>query len=154
VRTKLFAAVVGLALLSFSAVQSFTAPPTSVAGEPQEKSGEPSLYMRRKLRFSQEIFAGIARTDLVAVAAASRQMNALNWFEQITRGDDEEYQRHLKSYQVAGRKLQKKADAKDLDGATLAFMELTLSCVNCHKNVREHDATKPDAQSPSHGKSP
>lgn len=153
-RKKLLAVVIGLALLSLTAVQSFTAPPAPDAGAPPAKPSEPDIYMQRKLRFSQEIFAGIARADVDALADASRQMNALNWFEQIAKGKNEEYQRHLKSYQSAGEKLQTKAEKKDLDGATLAFLELTLSCVDCHRKVREHAPSKPRVQMPPADNSP
>ena len=29
------------------------------------------------------------------------------------------------------------AKAKNIDGATLAYVQLTVNCVNCHKYVRE-----------------
>ena len=33
--------------------------------------------------------------------------------------------------------LVKKATEKNLDGAALAYVEMTLTCVKCHKHVRE-----------------
>jgi hypothetical protein len=32
--------------------------------------------------------------------------------------------------------LEKNAGDKNLDGATLSYLRLTMSCVNCHKYVR------------------
>jgi hypothetical protein len=31
----------------------------------------------------------------------------------------------------------RQADKENLDGAALAYVQLTLSCVNCHKVVRD-----------------
>ena len=34
--------------------------------------------------------------------------------------------------------MQAKAKAKNLDGATLAYVRLTMNCIECHKYVRDH----------------
>jgi hypothetical protein len=40
--------------------------------------------------------------------------------------------------------LSKYAKDKNIDGAALTYVELTLSCVKCHKHVRETRWTKLD----------
>jgi hypothetical protein len=37
-----------------------------------------------------------------------------------------------------------KAREKNLDGAALSYVEMTLSCVKCHKHVREVRTTRLD----------
>jgi hypothetical protein len=43
----------------------------------------------------------------------------------------------LASFRSANKSLVRMAQEKDLDGATLAFMQLTQSCVQCHKVLRD-----------------
>jgi hypothetical protein len=42
----------------------------------------------------------------------------------------------------------KMAKDKNLDGAALAYVQLTMSCVNCHKYVREIRMTRIDRADP------
>ena len=49
-----------------------------------------------------------------------------------------------RSFIDANEQLIAEANANDLDGATLAYVQLTLSCVNCHKLVRDAKSAKPN----------
>ncbi|MBC8351207.1 MAG: cytochrome c [Planctomycetes bacterium] len=43
----------------------------------------------------------------------------------------------LKTFEFSVNELVRNAEDKDLDGATLAFTQMTISCVNCHKELRK-----------------
>jgi len=47
------------------------------------------------------------------------------------------YANYSNEFQEIAEKLIKAAKEKNLDGATLAYLEMTSSCVKCHKHVRE-----------------
>jgi cytochrome c556 len=47
-----------------------------------------------------------------------------------------EYRQHSLEFQQICRKLQTSAEARNVDGAALAYVQLTMSCVNCHKYTR------------------
>ena len=47
-----------------------------------------------------------------------------------------EYQQRSDEFRRHARALTKAAQDKNLDGATLAYVQLTLACVECHKHVR------------------
>ena len=47
-------------------------------------------------------------------------------------------------FRRAVENLQEKAAQKNLDGAALGYVELTLTCVKCHKYVREAGMTRLD----------
>jgi hypothetical protein len=55
------------------------------------------------------------------------------------------YERHSADFIQRTESLVKKAKEKNMDGAALAYVEMTLSCVRCHQYVREHrrDASVP-----------
>ena len=47
-----------------------------------------------------------------------------------------EYELQAQIFRHAAATLAEKAKSKSLDGATLAYTELTLTCVNCHSHFR------------------
>ena len=47
-----------------------------------------------------------------------------------------QYLHHAADFREAARSLAEEARARDIDGVSLAYMEMTLSCVQCHKHVR------------------
>lgn len=61
-------------------------------------------------------------------------MNKLSQIEKWTRRTNaEEYRTQLRIFRFANEDLVRQADKKNIDGAAMAFSQLTLSCVNCHK---------------------
>ena len=73
-------------------------------------------------------------------------MNALSQIEKWVHLSRPDYRTLLAIFRDANENLIAEADQEDLDGATLAYMQLTLSCVNCHKIVRHPQATKTKVQ--------
>jgi len=43
----------------------------------------------------------------------------------------------MASFDLATRELKRQAHAESIEGATLAFNQLTTSCVTCHQTIRE-----------------
>jgi hypothetical protein len=107
----------------------------SVQAQPQEK--EPSVWMRLKLKNSQEILAGLAAADFEQIRQSAVAMRGLNQIESFVRRRDEGYRTQLQVFQYSLDELVRDAEAKDLDAATLAFTQMTLSCVNCHRELRK-----------------
>ena len=52
------------------------------------------------------------------------------------RKDAKEYRALLEVFRQANSELIARAEQKDLDGAALAFTQVTLSCVKCHHHLR------------------
>ena len=55
--------------------------------------------------------------------------------------DTPQYKGQLNAFWFANDALIQAADEKNLDAATLAYTQLTISCVNCHKQVRAAEKT-------------
>lgn len=96
-----------------------------------------SFWMKKKLQYSEKVLEGLAKADYETIAENAKLMNQLDQIEDFVRGRDEEYRHHLKTFDRVTRELAQQANDEDIDGATLAFMELTLNCVNCHKHLRD-----------------
>ena len=87
--------------------------------------------MQKKLEYSEKILAGLAREDFEQISSNARSMYALNQIEKWVRGTPE-YRTQLKNFQNANERIIRMADEEKLDGAALAYVQLTLNCVNCH----------------------
>ena len=64
-------------------------------------------------------------------------MKALSRIEGFVRGRTPGYRTQLQIFQDATEELMRQAEKENVDGAALAFTQLTISCVNCHKQLRE-----------------
>lgn len=111
-----------------------TAPSTPAEEKPLTDA---SYWMKRKLELSQDVLQGLALEDYEKISEAARTMDKLNAIESFVRGRSEPYRAQLEMFRYANKALIKSADKQNLDGATLAFNQLTLSCVNCHKQLRD-----------------
>jgi hypothetical protein len=121
-----------LAGLLLASTASFAADPKA-----EPKADEASIWMKRKLEHSQKVFAALAAGDFEQIAASSKSLDTLNTLEKFIRGRNPEYRTQLEIFRYANQQILKQAEAKNLDGATLAFNQLTLSCVNCHRQLRD-----------------
>lgn len=109
----------------------------AVAIAADEPAKTPSVWMRTKLENSQKILSGLATNDFDAIARSAKSMNSLSELEKHVRAGAPDYRTQLQIFRAANEDLIKQANKKNLDGCALAFHQLTLSCVNCHKALRD-----------------
>jgi cytochrome c556 len=108
-----------------------------------KKPSEPdksSVWMKMKLTATQNIIAGLTEADFEKVRVSAESMSFLGYLESWTRSNTPEYKRQVTYFDFANSELIRQAREKNLDGATLAYNQLSISCVQCHKIVR--DASK------------
>ncbi len=94
-------------------------------------------FMRPKLEHAQRVLEGLTLEDHQLVASNAKSLMALSeaadW--QVLPGP--EYVRYSQEFQRLTQELIKAANQKNTDSATLAYVQLTMNCVNCHKHIRE-----------------
>jgi len=111
---------------------------------------EPNFWMKKKLESSQHILAGLATADFDQISKSAKSMNNLTQIERWTRRTNaEEYRTQLRVFRFANEDLVREADKKNIEGVSLAFSQLTLSCVNCHKLIRDADKSDSAAKAPA-----
>jgi hypothetical protein len=96
-------------------------------------------FMRRKLEFSQRVLEGLTLEDYPLIsrnAQALRRLSEASEWEVPTIPNATDYVAFTGEFQKLCEELDAKAKDKNIDGATLAYLRLTMSCVNCHKYVR------------------
>lgn len=104
------------------------------ADDPRDKA---SLWMKHKLDASQKILEGMTRGDYELVEKQAQGMQAMGYLEGWIRADLPQYKTQLHAFEYANGAIVRSAQAKNLDGVTLGYTQLTISCVQCHKLVRD-----------------
>ncbi len=93
--------------------------------------------MRAKLVHANHVLEGLAIEDYAMIERAAQELSLAsldsNW--QVLQTED--YARQSGEFRRSCDSLKKAAIEKNLDGATLAWMDVTLKCVQCHKYVRD-----------------
>jgi hypothetical protein len=96
-------------------------------------------FMRMKLAHSGEVLEGLALEDFDKIArgagALALASQASSW--QVLQTED--YARHSAEFRRSCESLRVAARAENLDGAALAWMEVTMKCIQCHRYVRSAD---------------
>jgi hypothetical protein len=101
-----------------------------------QPAGPVGVFMRAKLEHSQKILEGLALRKHDQIAKGARELVALSNAAEWQVFDTEDFVQHSKEFRRSATALEKAAKEQNLDGAALAYMDVTLKCVNCHKYVR------------------
>ena len=127
--TALLAATASLLFACGTALSEEKEPPAGTAVQP-------SIWMKKKLDYSQNMLAGLASADFDKITENAQAMQGLSKLEWFVRGQAPGYRTQLEIFLDANAEIIKQAKQDNLEGSTLAFTQLTISCVNCHKHLR------------------
>jgi cytochrome c556 len=103
--------------------------------EPEKKAR--NVLMQAKLKSAQKVLEGVAVGDFALIERNAEELAIISkkaeW--QILKTPDyvrfsEEFRRHADAMGDQAKK-------RNLDAAALAYVQITMDCVNCHKHVRE-----------------
>jgi hypothetical protein len=106
--------------------------------EPPEKRTR-SEFMRQKLEFAKNVLEGLSLEQYSLIEKNAKALKVLSeaaeW-EVPTIPNATDYVALTSEFQRHANDLAKSARQANIDGATLAYVKLTMSCVQCHKFVR------------------
>lgn len=106
------------------------------AAEPP-KPVDVNALMQKKLTYAQKVLEGIALADLDKVGDNAKELALLSKQVEFMVLKTPQYELHANNFRRALEDIQKGVNQKNLDAATLGYMDMTMSCVRCHKHVRE-----------------
>jgi hypothetical protein len=96
-------------------------------------------FMRQKLNFSKDVLEGLALEQFALIEKSAKALKILSeaaeW-EVPTIPNATDYVSQTSEFQRHADELVKQAKQRNIDGATLAYVKLTMNCVECHKFVR------------------
>jgi len=95
--------------------------------------------MRQKLDFSKDVLEGLSLEQYATIERSAKALKKLSeaaeW-EVPTIPNANDYVVLTTEFQRSCDDLVKQAKARNIDGATLSYLKLTMTCVQCHKFVR------------------
>ena len=108
-----------------------------IAADAPPQPDRVAAFMRAKLGHADHVLEGLAVADFEMIERAAQELSLAsldsNW--QVLQTED--YVRQSAEFRRACDALKKAAQEKNLDGAALAWVDVTLKCVQCHKYVRD-----------------
>jgi len=126
-----------LAALIFAVLFAGT---TSTYAQAENESGVKEI-MQLKVACSMKVLVGITLEDYELIANNAEKLvelsNKTNWYSRQLP----EYELFLNEFRRNAQDLKKAGQQKNLDAASLAYVQMTMSCVSCHKFIRKSPGT-------------
>jgi hypothetical protein len=114
-------------------------PVSSGDGQDNKKVSE---LMHRKLTYAQRVLEGVAINDFDKITRNAEELVQVSKDVEWQVVKTPRYEVHSNEFRRAVETMIEKSRDKNLDGAALAYVEMTLTCVKCHKYVREVKMTR------------
>lgn len=125
--TRIWACSISAGLLAAAVVAQESAPKADAVAD----------FMRAKLGHSQRVLEGLSLEDYDLIARGAQELALASQASSWQVLQTEEYARQSSEFRRSCDSLRNAAKAKNLDGAALAWMEVTMKCIQCHKYVRD-----------------
>jgi len=125
--TRIWACSISAGLLAAAVVAQESAPKADAVAD----------FMRAKLGHSQRVLEGLSLEDYDLIARGAQELALASQASSWQVLQTEEYARQSGEFRRSCDSLRNAAKAKNLDGAALAWMEVTMKCIQCHKYVRD-----------------
>jgi cytochrome c556 len=100
------------------------------------------LLMKKKLEHAQKLLEGIAIRDFSLIEKHADSLALISKKAEFLALKTPDYTMYSDDFRRNAERATKMAREKNLDGAALAYVQLTMNCVNCHKHVREIRMTR------------
>lgn len=113
--------------------------PLALAAQTATQPDQVAPFMRVKLTHSQDVLEGLAVEDFDLIDRGAQQLSLTSEDASWQVLQTEDYARMSADFRRSCDRLREAARAKNLDGAALAWMEVTMKCVQCHKYIRDRD---------------
>ena len=111
--------------------------PSFFGTQQQDDRDKPqTVFMQRKLDYTKDIVAGLAMEDFKKISKGAQDLMLLSHESNWNAVNSPEYLKASSDFRETVQRLRAASKAENLDGATIAFVEVTFNCVRCHKQLR------------------
>jgi len=107
------------------------------AGHGDDKPAKKPTLMEKKLASAQKVLEGLAKNDFEAIRENAGILNDLSKQAAWKMVETPRYETYSEEFQRITLKMMNQGKEKNLDGAALSYVDMTLMCVKCHQHVRE-----------------
>jgi hypothetical protein len=109
-------------------------PAHSGHGAEQKKLSD---LMQRKLDNAQKVLAAVAVNDFKAMRKHAEELIDISKEAEFKVLKTPRYELLAEDFRRAAGELVQSAKDRNVDGASLAYVQMSLSCFKCHKHIRE-----------------
>jgi hypothetical protein len=95
-----------------------------------------SQFMQVKLSYAQSMLDGLVTEDFDKITRSAESLGELSQSEQWRVSNDAVFRQYSSEFERTVKQALKAGKTRSLDSAALAYVQLTMSCVECHKFVR------------------
>ncbi len=99
-------------------------------------------FMRAKLSHSEKILEGLTSADYDLIAKHAQAMSLLCVDEEWQVLKTPEYAERSREFRRSVDAITSAARAKNLEGASLAYVDTTMKCVSCHSYLRQNSRSR------------
>ncbi len=93
--------------------------------------------MRQKLDHSQKLLGALAIADFERIVSNAEELQLISLEARWIMPHSPEYAEYGEDFRHALTRVVRASDNQNIDGAALSFVQVILTCVQCHKVVRE-----------------
>ncbi len=114
-------------------------PPTGSKTSPEKQDGPVPIlqkFMRQKLHASTQILEGLCTEDLDMINSGTETLLKMSREEQWRVSNDIMYRRYSDQFVNAVEEMKKEVEDNNIDGTSLAWVNVTMKCLKCHEWVR------------------
>jgi hypothetical protein len=109
------------------------------SGAQEPGTAKRSDFMRLKLQPVKDILEGIALEDYDRITQSAERVHLLSLDESWMVMQTDEYRQQSDEFRRAVKIVVDNSRARNIDGVTLGYMQMTLNCVRCHRQLRTKD---------------
>ena len=104
-----------------------------------QEPGSPQhdVIMEKKLECAQELFAAVTTGDFEEVNRQAQKLRLLSQEAGWNRLQTPEYMRLSADFRGSTSQIEAAADEKNLDAVGLAFVKLSITCIDCHRHTSQ-----------------
>ena len=102
-----------------------------------QEPGSPQhdVIMEKKLECAQELFAAVTTGDFEEINRQSQKLRLLSQEAGWNRLQTPEYMRLSEDFRGTTSQLEAAAADRNLDAVGLAFVKLSITCIDCHRHT-------------------
>jgi hypothetical protein len=136
-RTARFRIVVAIAGISLLGLPGALLRGGNQAQDKEALRDKVKVFMRAKLTNSQNVIEGLATENWDMIEGGAARMLVMSKASEWSVGETgPQYKQDTNDFVNACKQMITQSRKKNLEGATLAYLQLTMDCVECHKHVR------------------
>ena len=98
--------------------------------------------MNQKLLSAQSLLKGLALDDFESIKQESQRLQLLSLDAGWNTIQTADYARISNEFRESAKKIAKAGEEKNLDAAGLGYFQLTMTCIDCHRHVRNVKAAR------------